>query len=74
MCTHQKSYMFSEVNNGPPKGTCREEILDYIDSNSIYLAAFLISIGTVGLLGFGASFGIYYIKKDYKQMYKFQKF
>jgi hypothetical protein len=63
--------MFSDVNNGPPKGTCKDEMLDYIEDNSLYLAVFLLSIGIMGLIGFGASFGIIYMKQDYQIPYKF---
>ena len=58
MCSEQKSFMFSDVNYGPPQGTCKDEMLQFIEGNSLYLAVFLLTIGIAGLVSFGASFGV----------------
>jgi hypothetical protein len=73
MCSEQKAFMFSDVNQGPPQGTCKDEILTFISGNSIFLAIFLLTIGIAGLISFGASFGIQYMKQDYNIPYAYKQ-
>lgn len=46
-------------------------MLQYIEGNSLYLAVFLLTIGIAGLVAFGASFGVQYMKEDYSLPYRY---
>jgi len=72
-CEPSNFYLFSDVRNGPPTaGTCKSKIIGAIDNHASLFAGSLISIGLVGLIGFGMSFAVcnmqrrkYYAKEFY---------
>jgi len=50
LCSHQKIYLFSDVNNGVPKGSCYSRLRDWIKEHFLTYAIVFISIGSYMLL------------------------
>jgi len=58
-CSDANFYLFSDVRNGPPTaGTCKSKIINAVSRHASLFAGILISIGCIGLIGFGMSFAV----------------
>ena len=58
-CSESKFFLFSDVRNGPPtEGTCKAKIINLVSKHASLYAGLLISIGCIGLIGFGMSFAV----------------
>jgi len=58
-CSESKFFLFSDVRNGPPTGgTCKAQIINTVGKHANLFAGILISVGFIGLIGFGMSFAV----------------
>ncbi len=76
MCSTPKFYLFSDVATGSPTSDCRETILSLVNQKADIYGGVLLGIGILGLLAFGFSFGICYLRKEQakKELYKYKRF
>lgn len=78
ICEDPKYFLFSKVSLGPPNNNCRDEMQEFLSKNVNLYAGFLMAVGVMGMLSFGLSFSICYMrgKKGFKPetaLFKFQK-
>jgi len=63
ICEVPKYFLFSDINNGPPKDLCKDFMITWIENHAANYALFTLLVALMGFIGLGQAVAITFYKK-----------
>lgn len=76
ICYNPTYFQFSDVSKGPTSNDCQDELTQLFEEHAVKYGVLMICVGVIGLIGFGTSFAICYLKRKGlpSNFYKHEKY